>query len=168
MGLPLQPASNLRSSHLSHFTGFQTSHKCPHSLFIPIVLLSEKHLPFEIVSSLKAQFKCHHSWKCPAGSGALVSPSSRFPSWVSSHFWVTCSTWSSQSALAPRGGASAECVLLRGHQHSGTSTPQCLPYNDAQCGGIRSSTLGKWFRQLFTRCTDAASLWQTSLLWFSF
>lgn len=168
MGLPLQPASNLHSSHLSHFTGFQTSPEWPHSLFIPIVLLSEKHLPFEILSSLKAQFKCHRSWKCPIVSGARISLSSGFPSRVSSHFWVTCSTWCSRSALAHRGGASAESVLLRGGQHSGTSTPQCLPYNDSQWGGIRSGILGKWFRQLFTRCTDAASLWERSPLWFSF
>lgn len=167
MGLPLQPASNLRSSHLSHFTGFQTSPECPHSWFIPVVLLSEKHLPFEILSSLNAQFKCHLSWKCPAVSGARVGLSSRFPSWVSSHFWVTCSTWCGRSALAQGWGLSRACSPERRPALRHVS-PQCLPYNDAQWGGIRSGILGKWFRQLFTRCTDANSLWERSPLWFSF
>lgn len=64
-GLPLQPPTpDQEAAYIlatSRSTGFQTSPKRPHSLLVPVVPLSEKHLPFEILPSLKAQFKCH----CP-------------------------------------------------------------------------------------------------------
>lgn len=63
-GCPGNPPTggSLHSSHFRCFTGFQTSlSSYPYTLFAHIVPISEERLPltFEILHSLKVQFKCH-------------------------------------------------------------------------------------------------------------